>query len=281
MKQKCRDLGERQLIQTITSILGIAEKDDCAIMDAGDRYLVWTTDMLHRETDFPEVATPWQIGWMTAAVNLSDIAAMGAEPMGLLIATGIPPDTEIDFVEDIFSGLRDCARVHGTEILGGDLDSHQELTLTGSALGWVEKELVLRRRGAKPGDLLCTTGFLGSAGAGLKLVFDETEYHENELVKRLLEPDPCLKEGRALARSRTVTAMIDNSDGLVLSLFDLSVASRVGFVVQEESLPIDPKVSETAENKADQIDLALHAGGDFGLVFTIMPDKIDLARQAC
>ena len=127
------------------------ENDDCAVIDAGDRYLVATTDMLHQKTDFPDIMNPWQMGWMAVAVNLSDIAAMGAEPAGVLIAAGLPPEADLYFIDELFSGFGDCAAFYGTRILGGDTDSHQELTITGTALGFVEKDLVLRRRGARRG----------------------------------------------------------------------------------------------------------------------------------
>ena len=229
-------IGERELIMRISEILGGVENDDCAVIDAGDRYLVATTDMLHRDTDFPDIMNPWQMGWMSVAVNLSDIAAMGAEPAGVLIAAGLPSDVDLYFIDELFSGFGDCASFYGTRILGGDTDSHQELTITGTALGFVEKDLVLRRKGARPGDLLCTTGVLGGAGGGL-WAWQNGEL-QSEFITRLLEPEPRLKEGRALAKSRAVTAMMDNSDGLALSLSDLSEVSRVGFVVNEEALPV-------------------------------------------
>ncbi len=228
-------MGERELIRRISEILGGVENDDCAVIDAGDRYLVATTDMLHQKTDFPDIMNPWQMGWMAVAVNLSDIAAMGAEPAGVLIAAGLPPEADLYFIDELFSGFADCAAFYGTRILGGDTDSHQELTITGTALGFVEKDLVLRRSGARVGDLLCTTGALGRAGGGL---WAWQHGVESEFITSLLEPEPRLKEGRALAKSRAVTAMMDNSDGLGLSLSDLSEVSRVGFVVKEETLPV-------------------------------------------
>jgi len=220
------------MVKRITEILGVSERDDCAIAEDGERYLVWTTDMLHRKSDFPGIATPWQIGWMTIAVNLSDVAAMGAVPLGLLVAAGIPLETDLSFAEEIFAGMRDCAHRFETRVLGGDLDTHDELTLVGTAIGRVERELVLRRQGARPGDLLCTTGTLGSAGAGLRVALAAEEGKGREeieedpsllaLTRRLLEPTPRVKEGRALALTRSVTSMMDNSDGLALSLFDLA-----------------------------------------------------------
>jgi thiamine-monophosphate kinase len=270
-------LGERELIRRISEILGGVENDDCAMIDAGERYLVVTTDMLHRKTDFPDIMNPWQMGWMAVAVNLSDIAAMGAEPTGVLIAAGLPPEADLYFIDELFSGFGDCAAYYGTRIIGGDTDSHQELTITGTALGFVEKDLVLRRRGARPGDLLCTTGVLGGAGGGL---WAWQQGVESDFLTRLLEPEPRLKEGRALAKSRAVTTMMDNSDGLALSLSDLAEVSRVGFVVQEEALPVaDGLVEMVGQEKA--LEMVMSAGGDFELVFTVRPEGLEAARRAC
>lgn len=270
-------IGERDLIRRIAEILGGVENDDCAIIDARDRYIVATTDMLHRKTDFPDIMNPWQMGWMSVAVNLSDIAAMGAEPAGILIAAGMPPEVDLYFIDELFNGFADCAAFYGTRVLGGDTDSHQELTITGTALGFVEKDLVLRRRGARAGDLLCTTGSLGRAGGGL---WAWQHGVESEFITNLLEPEPRLKEGRALARSRAVTAMMDNSDGLALSLSDLSEVSQVGFVVEEEALPVATGLAEmVGQEKA--LELVMSAGGDFELVFTVKPDGLEAARKAC
>ena len=271
-------LRERDLIWRISEILGGVENEDCALIKAGERYLAATVDMLHRQTDFPEIMNPWQIGWMAVAVNLSDIAAMGAEPAGLLMAVGLPPESDLYFIDELFSGFRDCAAYYGTSIIGGDTDSHQELTITGTALGWVEKDLVLRRRGARPGDLLCTSGSLGGAGGGLYAW--QQGWLESPFILKLLEPEPRLKEGRALAKSGAVTAMMDNSDGLALSLSDLSAVSRVGFAVCEDALPIAPGLEEMV-GRERAMDMALSAGGDFELVFTVRREKLEAAQRAC
>jgi len=270
--------GEREIIRRISAILGGVENDDCVVIDAGERYLVATTDMLHERSDFPDIMNPWQMGWMAVAVNLSDIAAMGAEPAGLLIAAGLPPKADLYFIDELFSGLGDCAAYYGTAVLGGDTDSHEELTITGTAFGYVEKDLVLRRRGAQPGDLLCTTGRLGGAGGGI-LAWQEGQI-DSPLIERLLEPEPRLKEGRALARSRAATAMMDNSDGLALSLADLAEVSRVGFLVREEELPIADGLEEMM-GRQRAVQTALSAGGDFELLFTLRREGLEDARRAC
>ncbi len=276
----CNGIGERDLIRRISEILGGVENDDCAVIDAGDRYLVATTDMLHRQTDFPDIMNPWQMGWMSVAVNLSDIAAMGAEPSGILIAAGLPHEVDLYFIDELFSGFADCAGYYGTKVLGGDTDSHQELTITGCALGFVEKDLVLRRRGARPGDLLCTTGVLGGAGAGLWAWKHGDGDLQSEFILKLLEPEPRLKEGRALAQSRAVTAMMDNSDGLALSLSDLSEVSGVGFLVYKDKLPIIPGLEKIVGHE-EAVNIVMSAGGDFELVFTVKPEMLEAAKKAC
>lgn len=271
-------LGERELIRRISEILGGVENDDCAVIDSGERYLVVTTDMLHRKTDFPDIMNPWQIGWMSVAVNLSDIAAMGAQPAGVLIAAGLPADADLYFIDELFAGFGDCASYYGTRIIGGDTDSHQELTITGTALGFVQKDQVLRRRGACKGDLLCTTGSLGGAGGGLWAW--QQGHLDSPFIEKLLEPEPRLAEGRALAKSGAVTAMMDNSDGLALSLSDLAEVSRVGFVVHEERLPVAGGL-EDAVGRESAKEMVMSAGGDFELVFTVRPEGLDAARRAC
>ncbi|HEY9206569.1 MAG TPA: thiamine-phosphate kinase [Candidatus Methanoperedens sp.] len=285
---KANELDERELVSHIAGLLGKpglnviegAGEDDCAVLDiGGEDYLLVTTDMLHRKTDFPLQMTAWQIGWMSAAVNLSDLASKGARPLGLLMAIGIPPDTELGFIDEMVKGIGECASRHGTQVIGGDTDSHDELTITGTALGLVKKELLIRRSGAKPGDLVCVTGHLGSAGAAL-YALDKKIPIGRELLKALFEPQPRIKEGMALAASRLVTSMMDISDGLALSLHDMRKAGSVGFRIYEDRLPVLPQVGELLKGR-EFLEAVIFTGGDFELLFTVAPEKIKEARRAC
>jgi len=284
---KVSELGEHGLIARIArllskpgaSVVAGAGEDDCAVLDTGGEvYLLITTDMLHRKTDFPPQMTARQIGWMSVAVNLSDLASKGAVPLGVLMAMGLPSDIELAFVDEMVKGMDECASKYGTYIIGGDIDSHDELTLTGSAIGIVRKELLIRRSGANPGDLVCVTGRLGSAGAALFALNKKIPVSQ-EILKPLFEPLPRINEGIALAGSRSVTSMMDISDGLALSLHDLSKASNVGFKIDEKRLPILPGVKGLKSRELQ--DAALFAGGDFELLFTVAPDKIERVRKAC
>jgi len=284
---KVSDLGERALIAHISKILSRggnnivvgAGDDDCAVLDiGGEDYLLVTTDMLHRKTDFPLQMTPRQIGWMSVAVNLSDLASKGGRPIGVVMAMGIPPDTEVGFIEDIVRGMDDCASKYGTHIIGGDTDSHDELTMAGTALGYVKKELLIRRSGARVGDLVCVTGIPGRAGVAL-LALDKKIPVTQEILNALFEPLPRINEGMALVESRSVTSMMDISDGLALSLHDMSRSSGMGFKIYEDKLPALPHVKWM--DKEELLDAAVFTGGDFELLFTVAPDQLEKAREAC
>lgn len=292
---KVSSVGERALISRLSEIFNAPEgkergqegilagagSDDCAVLDLkGEDCLVVTTDMLHRTTDFPPEMTPWQMGWMSAAVNLSDIAAMGAEPTGLLMAIGMPADTEIAFAEELAKGIQACAEFCETAVIGGDLDTHAELTITGTALGRVKKSQLLLRKGAKPGDLVCVTGYTGSAGAALEAIQSKKSVSET-VLKALFEPVPRTREARKLSESGAVTSMMDTSDGLAMSLYDLARQSKVGFRIREEALPILPEVREFTSDPGELLEFALYTGGDFELIFTVDPERLKKVQNIC
>jgi thiamine-monophosphate kinase len=285
---KASELTERELIVRIAklfrrpgdkTIIGAGE-DDCAVIDiGGDDYLLITTDMLHRETDFPLRMTGRQIGWMSVAVNLSDLASKGARPLGVVMAMGIPPDTELGFIEDIARGMDGCAGKFGTQITGGDTDSQDELTMVGTAFGLVKKELLIRRSGAKAGDLVCVTGALGTTGATL-IALDKEIPVSQEIMKALFEPFPRIYEGMSLAESHAVTSMMDISDGLALSLHDIGKASEVGFKIYENRIPVLPAVKKLLAG-GELLEAVVYTGGDFELLFTVSPEKLQKVKKAC
>jgi thiamine-monophosphate kinase len=289
--QKVSELGERSLISALTSsfrnnpnpdlVIGPGE-DDCAVLDISEEdYLVVTTDMLHRKTDFPLKMTPWQIGWMSAAVNFSDVASTGARPIGFLSSLGISPDTDVSFVEEVSRGMADCAKMCGTSVIGGDIDTHDELTINGTALGKIKKSQLLTRRGAKVGDKVCVTGFAGSAGAALHALFNNIDIPDS-LLNTLFEPYPRVAEGQKLAESGAVNCMMDTSDGLALSLYDLADLNNVGFQINEESLPIQDEVRDYVTDDVDELlHFAMYTGGDFELLFTVSPDVLEKVQGVC
>lgn len=252
-------MDERELKKLVREVIGTEHTlDDCAVVTCGGEFLVATTDMLHEETDFPVGMTDWQIGWMSAAVTLSDIAAMGARPAVILLAVGLDRSGRL---REILEGAKACCAACGAVLAGGDLDSHRELTIVSSGVGFADR--VVRRSGAQPGDLIGITGTLGRAQAALDGL------HQYE--RFLFEPMPKISEGLKLAQAG-VRAMMDISDGVVLSLYDMLDANECGFSIDSALLPliegIDPARSR---------EYSLFGGGDFELLFTCQPEILPLA----
>ncbi|MHC1681088.1 MAG: thiamine-phosphate kinase [Methanomassiliicoccales archaeon] len=269
------DVGEKRMVRSIASMLTasahLGPGDDAAAIEFGDRYLVVSTDMLWETTHFHPRMSWWQKGWMAAAVNLSDIAAMGAQPLGLLLAMGLPSSLDENLVREMVQGAADCCDHFGTDYLGGDTKECSELVLTGTSLGAAPKSGLLTRKGARPGDLLMMTGTAGLASAGLLAL--EHEIVSEKAFRALFEPQPRIKEGTLLSSTGQGTSCMDTSDGLSMSLHELGEASGVSFEVDASAVPIDPEVERLANIvKKDQLEIALHGGGDYQLLFTIKPE---------
>jgi thiamine-monophosphate kinase len=258
-------MDDRELLKTVMGIVGEENcRDDCAVLPCGDQLMVATTDMLHSTTDFVDGMTDWQIGWMSAAVTISDIASMGAAPKYVLIAVGLD---RWKHLAGVMQGAQDCCKKFGAAIIGGDIDHHGELTVVTTGLGLVDGEHIARREGARPGDIVCLTGIPGQAQAWLD------GYKQFE--KALFEPQPRVVEGRLLARGG-VTAMMDDSDGIALSLYDLMSVNDCGFSIDSGLVPRPAGIPEPQAR-----ELALYGGGDYELIFTLAPDRYPVAGVPC
>lgn len=253
-------MDEREVIKEVMRIVGQERcLDDCAVILFRGGCIVATTDMLHESADFPAGMSEWQIGWMSVAVTLSDIAGMGAAPAAVMLAVGLDAWERIT---GIMSGAKECCDRFGAELVGGDIDHHDELTLVSSGLGVVAPENLVRRRGAQVGDLICITGVPGRAQAALEGYRQYEEY--------LFEPVPRVTEGQILAGAG-VTSMMDISDGLALSLYDMLEANTCGYRIRLADIPLLDDVPTTEAR-----DLALYGGGDFELLFTCPPDRLNI-----
>ena len=257
-------MDDRELLNVVMKIVGKDKcSDDCAEIPCGEQVMVVTTDMLHRTTDFVPGMTDWQAGWMSAAVTLSDIASMGAAPKSLLIAVGLD---DWKSLEPVMQGAKDCCTKFGAEIIGGDIDRHNELTVVTTGFGLVSRRDIVRRTGVWPDDLVCITGTPGQAQAWLD------GYHQFE--KALFEPQPRVEEGQLLGRAG-VSAMMDDSDGIALSLYDLMSVNDCGFAIDSSKLPLPAGIPASHAR-----ELALYGGGDYELIFTISPDRYPVAGVA-
>ncbi|MES3040245.1 MAG: thiamine-phosphate kinase [Pseudomonadota bacterium] len=258
--------------------LGIG--DDAALLDLPPgESLVVTTDTLVAERHFPHDALPFDIGWKALAVNLSDLAAMGATPVGVTLAITLPSADEAwlaAFAEGFFA----LADAHGVPLIGGDT-TRGPLSITVTALGSVPFKQALRRDGAQAGDLIYVSGTLGDGGLGLALAQSRLQdvhlppLHQAHALVRLHRPTPRLALGLALRG--IASAALDVSDGLVQDLGHLLKASGksepLGATLTLEQLPLSPAMQYLAgEGDALQqqvLDWALAAGDDYELLFTV------------
>jgi thiamine-monophosphate kinase len=230
--------------------------------------------MLVEDVDFTREAMSLEdAGWRAMAANVSDLAAMGAKPVLATVALGFPETTSLDDIVELYRGLAACAMRFKLAIVGGDLSRAAALTIAISIVGEVRASNVKTRAGGHPGDVVAVTGPLGGARAGLELTRNP-ELIDGELRERALQafrrPEARVDEGRFLAASRHVTAMIDCSDGLSTDLGRLADAATCGAVV--ESVPVARCAHALAQALGeDPAHFALAGGEDFELIATIRP----------
>jgi thiamine-monophosphate kinase len=241
--------------------LGIG--DDAALLNVpAGQQLVVCTDTLVSGVHFPAGTAPEDIGWKALAVNLSDLAAMGAEPAWALLALTLP-DADAAFVERFADGFAELARAHGVALAGGDT-TQGPLAVTVTALGFVPHGLALTRGGARVGDALFVTGTLGDAAGALRVLRESGE-NGVELRARLDRPEPRIAAGLALRA--VASACIDVSDGLLADLGHICASSKVGAEIEVDALPVSPALAASFDAKTCR-DLALSGGDDYELCFT-------------
>jgi len=256
--------------------------DDASAVDLGhDKLTVINMDMLVRKTDVPKTMSLWQAARKAVIMNISDLAAKGAQPLAILASIGLPPDLTKADIQQIGKGLNAGAREYNTYILGGDTNEAPDLIISCTAFGVCDKHHLIKRRGAKPGDYVAVTGSFGKTAAGLKILMNNLLAPEirKELVDSVLMPNARVQEGLVLAQSQAATASTDSSDGLAWSLHELSRASNVGFRL--DHLPIAPEVESFSKlHGFDSVELALYGGEEYELVVTVKPELWQKATKA-
>lgn len=288
------ELGEFALIARLTAHLPSASGvihgvgDDAAVMDCpSESYLVATCDALVEGRHFLRAhATAEQIGRRALAVNLSDLAAMGADPRFALVSLILPHATDPTWLDDLYHGLQLEAEQFGAAIVGGNIAATDgPLIVDITLLGFATPGKTVMRSGARVGDRLCVTGTLGAAAAGLLSLMEPQPpahrtlgraLHDVQAAQRV--PQPRVAEGRTLAASDLATAMIDISDGLAADLGHLCECSGVGAVVEVAALPISASTARVATAyQRTPLDLALFGGEDYELLFTVPRDSVEQA----
>ncbi|MCK4404256.1 MAG: thiamine-phosphate kinase [candidate division Zixibacteria bacterium] len=281
-----KKIGEFGLIDLIKRRIYSKDKqvvvnigDDAAIIRSSpDRLLIFTTDTLVDKIHFDlKYFTFEEIGWKAMVANLSDIAAMGGLPRYALVTVGLPKSVRVEEVLSIYKGASNIARRYNCKIIGGDTTLvPKDLFISIALLGEVEKKFLVTRNGAKKGDLICVTGNLGEAQAGLEFLKKHGR-QKLSLVKKHMQPFPRINEARILVRNLKINSMIDISDGLSSELFHLTDESHLGALIYEQNIPISSKCLKLAPllNKTP-LSWALSSGEEYELLLTF--GKKDLSK---
>jgi thiamine-monophosphate kinase len=271
--------SEFRLIERLVKALP-CRRDDVALGPGDDAAvlrpppgleLVQTIDTCLEGVHFPPGVAPADVGWRSLAVNLSDLAAMGAEPAWAVLSLAMPRADEA-WLDGFARGVAELATATGVDLVGGDM-VRGPLSITFALTGLVPPGAALRRSGARPGDAIWVTGALGAGAAGLAA----WQRGEPDGAHPFLRPRPRLAEGRALRA--LASAAIDVSDGLLQDLGHILAASGVGAVLELERVPVHP-LAAAAGGEAG-LEMALGGGDDYQLCFTVAADReAELARLA-
>jgi len=301
-RQEISSLGEFGLIDRISkrfeknvpsTVYGIG--DDAAVIDAGNEYLLVSTDMLIEGPHFNLQYVPLKhLGYKAVAVNVSDIAAMNGRPEQITISLGISNRFSIEAVDELYEGIKAACKNFNVDLVGGDTTSSPAgLVINITVLGRVAKDKVVYRNGAKPGDIICVTGDVGAAYMGLQVLEREKEVFlanpemqpdiekYEYIVGRQLKPEARMDVIYDLQEHNVVpTSMIDVSDGIASELFHISSQSGVGVKIFEDKVPIASETYDTAiEMNLDPITSALNGGEDYELLFTISPPDYEKLKN--
>ncbi|MDH7493152.1 MAG: thiamine-phosphate kinase [Candidatus Saccharicenans sp.] len=288
-RPKITDLGEFGFIARISpsflkklppGLVGIG--DDCAVIPwKGRTRLLVTTDLLIDGIHFlQDRIPPFDLGYKSLAVNLSDIAAMGGTPRWAFLSLAIPPETEIAWLDEFFRGWRKLESRTGVHLLGGDTTaSRNSLAINVVVLGQADSRHLRYRSSARPGDIVAVTGNLGDSEGGLRLILEnrpgkKLSAAEKYLVRRHYRPRPHLEEGRFLASRPEVRAMMDVSDGIDSDLRRIMESSGCGVKIYLEQLPVSAALQKCCRQRAWNLEEVAAAGGeDYCLLLTVAQEK--------
>lgn len=286
---KMQQLGEFGLIDRIRKMTSVPDPswvgigDDCAVIPLSPETggapasdLLVSTDMLVEGTHFlMEDISPRQLGWKSAAVNISDIAAMGGKPIATFLSLALPKTLPEQWMQEFMEGYNGISEKFGAALLGGDTTcSPDRICINVAVLGTCPRGKAKLRSAARPGDLVCVTGTLGDSAAGLRLILGGQKGAAPRLMDRHYTPTPRVEEGLALSCLPGVHAMMDISDGVGSDLRHILDESGVGARIDTGKLPISKELQALCSEKGwDPKELALSGGEDYELLFTMDPQE--------
>jgi thiamine-monophosphate kinase len=275
------DIGERALIARIKARVSmpswvmIGPGDDAAVIKPErGAYDVLTTDAQVEGVHFDRrFVPPDAIGHRAMAVNLSDLAAMGALPRAALLSLALPPSLDVADFEQLVDGVIAVATSHRVTLIGGNItQTSGPLTVDVTAIGSVRPRKVLTRAGARPGDVVYVTGTLGEAAIGLQRLQAGEAGPSDSCAVRYLRPQPRVRAGMLLGRNRAASSCMDVSDGLADCVRQVAEASGVGITLDAAAIPVPDEVRDAqARRGRDPLEPALSGGDDYELFFTVKP----------
>jgi len=266
MSLKVADIGEKELVKYIIANSKEITADDTAVTQFSSTNLISTCDMLIQSRHFPENMSYFNMGFKSVTVNVSDLAAMGAEPLGFLLAIAIPKDLELESFKKIIDGVLSACDYYSIPLIGGDTNEASEIIISGTALGLCDEPLMMDNYSI--GDVVAVTGDIGLAALGFEL-----EDFNNIYVKKALKPLARINEGITLKNSGATSAT-DITDGLASELYQIKKDS-FGFMIYEELLNISDEYKQYCKNLGlNYLDLIFHVGEDFELLFTMPKEKL-------
>jgi thiamine-monophosphate kinase len=295
-------LGEFGLIDHLTKDF-VAQRDstlkavgdDAAVIDAGAKVMVVSTDMLVEGIHFDIMYTPLKhLGYKSIIVNISDIIAMNAVPEQVTVSIAISSKYSVEALEEFYEGIRLACEIYKVDLIGGDTTSSPRgMTISVTALGSANKEDIVYRNGARPGDIICVTGNLGAAYLGLQVLerekalfmehpdikpdLDNNQYQ----LERFLKPE-ARKDAVNYFKNQGLkpTAMIDISDGLASEIMHICKQSKTGALIEEAKVPIHSTTEQLAVKfRLDPITCALSGGEDYELLFTVDPADLEKVQM--
>jgi thiamine-monophosphate kinase len=247
--------------------------DDAAVIKLKSGLQVLTTDTLVEGDHFrQEWFSPKQIGMKSIEINVSDVAAMGAVPKFVLVSLALPSNLDVEFIDNLYEGMWKSCKKYNIEIIGGNMTHSKQIVISITLIGEVDKKNLCLRNGARSGDFVLVSGYLGNGKAGLR-VFQENLKAFESVKKHYLEPKAQLKS--ALEVASYASSMEDISDGLASELKHICKQSRCGAIIYKDKIPIKEDVRNVAKIlNEDEYNYALFGGEDFELVYTVPKNNL-------
>lgn len=282
-------LGEREIVRQLARRFSQPERklplgfdDDVSVYPASrTSWLVLKTDTLVGSTDVPRGMTLEQASRKAVVATVSDFASKGVQPSGLLISLALPPPVTPQMVKELSNGLYKASKEYSCNVIGGDTGEASDLIIDCIGFGFVSPRMILRRKGARPGDVIAVTGLFGRTSVGLRILLSGTKAGKKffGLVNSVLHPVARLETGLRLAKSGWVTSSIDSSDGLAWSLHEIATTSGVSMLIDRVPLAEDAKLYAQLHRLRAQ-ELALYGGEEYELVVTIRKEAYSSLKRA-